>query len=410
VWFYTCCFPGGPWLNRLLDMELLRPALFGWAAARFRLDGFLHWGLNHYRPDQDPFQQSVVGHGGDNRLPAGDTHIVYPGPDGPWSSVRLEAQREGFEDYEMLTELGWDRVREGLAIVRPVLRGFDRYTKDVTVLREARRRLYAAATEAQHARELDLTEIWAEHVAEVNAEGARSTDIFLCELRHTLQALALPLPQQTQWWQHFIPADRDSLPAPAFRVYYECIAGRPEITLTEAQRVALDGLQDLLESSHWETNALTTMAPTSLQLRIRSAAMTALNAFGWPAETPPLPRNLHPPTEDQTSQRYKIWTLCRSLHHARMRPGMYFVQQTAENALTYVWGIKMALSSLCPEDAKQRDVLREAEAHRGWRRDCMHFSHRLIDRGWSDRAIIDEIIAVEIDALSLMLEQLDASD
>ena len=35
VWFYTCCFPGGPWLNRLLDMELLRPALFGWAAARF---------------------------------------------------------------------------------------------------------------------------------------------------------------------------------------------------------------------------------------------------------------------------------------------------------------------------------------------------------------------------------------
>jgi len=24
VWFYTCCIPGGPWLNRLLDMELLR--------------------------------------------------------------------------------------------------------------------------------------------------------------------------------------------------------------------------------------------------------------------------------------------------------------------------------------------------------------------------------------------------
>ena len=27
VWFYTCCFPGGPWLNRLLDQELLRPVL-----------------------------------------------------------------------------------------------------------------------------------------------------------------------------------------------------------------------------------------------------------------------------------------------------------------------------------------------------------------------------------------------
>jgi hypothetical protein len=80
-------------------MELLRPALFGWAAARFGLDGFLHWGFNHYGRGQDPFQQSVVGHGGGNFLPAGDTHIVYPGTGGPWSSLRLEAQREGFEDY-----------------------------------------------------------------------------------------------------------------------------------------------------------------------------------------------------------------------------------------------------------------------------------------------------------------------
>lgn len=44
VWFYTCCEPGGKWLNRLLDMELVR---------------------------------------------------VYPGKGGPWSSVRLASRREG---------------------------------------------------------------------------------------------------------------------------------------------------------------------------------------------------------------------------------------------------------------------------------------------------------------------------
>ena len=144
VWFYTCCSPGGPWLNRLLDQELLRPALFGWAAARFDLDGFLHWGLNHYRTDQDPFNQSVVGHGGGNSLPAGDTHIVYPGKDGPWSSLRLEAQREGFEDYEFLRQLKAKHPKTAAKIIALALRGFDDYTKDPATFRKARKQLLQA--------------------------------------------------------------------------------------------------------------------------------------------------------------------------------------------------------------------------------------------------------------------------
>lgn len=144
VWFYTCCIPGGQWLNRLLDMELLRPALFGWAAALYRLDGFLHWGLNHYRPKQNPFEMNVVPHGDKHRLPAGDTHIVYPGEDGPWSSVRLEAQREGFEDYELLKELRRRRGEKAGAIIRKAVRGFDAYTRDVKTFRAARKALLDA--------------------------------------------------------------------------------------------------------------------------------------------------------------------------------------------------------------------------------------------------------------------------
>jgi len=141
VWFYTCCVPGGPWLNRLLDMELLRPALFGWGAARFGLEGFLHWGLNHYRKGQDPFRRSVTPHTGGNSLPAGDTHVVYPGTDGPWSSLRFEAQREGFEDYELLKRLRSRDARKADAIVRKAFRAFDDYTKNVKVFRAARRAL-----------------------------------------------------------------------------------------------------------------------------------------------------------------------------------------------------------------------------------------------------------------------------
>jgi len=142
VWYYTCCFPGGPWINRLLDMELLRPALMGWAMARYRLDGFLHWGFNHYKETQDPFQQSVVSHGGSNSLPAGDTHIVYPGRNAPWSSVRLEAQREGFEDYELFKKLQEKDPRAADPIIRRVLRRFDDYTKRTSTFRKAQESLY----------------------------------------------------------------------------------------------------------------------------------------------------------------------------------------------------------------------------------------------------------------------------
>ena len=147
AWFYTCCFPGGPWLNRLLDEELLRPCLFGWGAALFDLQGFLHWGLNQYKSFQDPFEHSVVDHGGSNELPAGDTHIVYPGTNGPWSSVRLEAQREGCEDYELLRLLGRRDARRQRSIVRRVIKGFDRYTKRPATLRAARRDLLLALTQ-----------------------------------------------------------------------------------------------------------------------------------------------------------------------------------------------------------------------------------------------------------------------
>jgi hypothetical protein len=144
VWVYTCCDPGGPWLNRLLDTELLRPALLGWGIARYRLDGFLHWGLNHYRKDQDPFKRSVVPLNADNRLPAGDTHIVYPGANGPWSSLRLEAQREGFEDCELLRLLRERDEKAANAVIRKTIRGFSRFTKQAAVFRAARKCLLEA--------------------------------------------------------------------------------------------------------------------------------------------------------------------------------------------------------------------------------------------------------------------------
>jgi hypothetical protein len=149
VWVYTCLRPGGPWLNRLLDQERLRPVYFGWGAAKFGWDGYLHWGLNHWKAD--PFLQSVVDHPAmpdtDNRLPAGDTHVLYPGADGPWSGLRFEAHRIGLEDRALLRQLAAANESAAEAIIDRVFREADDYETDVASYRFARRQLMQSLEE-----------------------------------------------------------------------------------------------------------------------------------------------------------------------------------------------------------------------------------------------------------------------
>lgn len=95
MWFYTCCHPTASYPNRFLDFPLLSTRLLQWYNWRYKLSGYLHWGLNFWV--DDPLHSA-----GRANLPPGDCWIVYPGPDGPLSSIRWEALRDGFEDYEYL--------------------------------------------------------------------------------------------------------------------------------------------------------------------------------------------------------------------------------------------------------------------------------------------------------------------
>lgn len=140
VWVYTCLIPGGPWINRLVDQERLRQVYVGWSLSAFNLDGFLHWGLNHHRGK--PFTELVVQHGDEkNFLPAGDSHIVYPGDGRPWSSQRFEAHRIGMEDFELLEILRMQDPDLARVITNKLFRAFDDYEKSVSAYRQVRRAL-----------------------------------------------------------------------------------------------------------------------------------------------------------------------------------------------------------------------------------------------------------------------------
>ena len=144
ILIYTCLVPGGKWLNRTLDMERIRQVYFGWAGSKYNTFGYLHWGLNQYKAN--PFKQSVVKHpspqaSSNNFLPAGDTHVIYPGADGPLSSLRFEAHRQGIEDYELLEKLKLKNPNKHARLIKKLFLNYTNYSLSIRKYERIRKKL-----------------------------------------------------------------------------------------------------------------------------------------------------------------------------------------------------------------------------------------------------------------------------
>lgn len=123
VWTYVCCSPEGHWLNRFLDFAVLKGRLIFWGCAANRIRGFLHWGFNQFPYEMNPFEGTSCPNptGLGTNFPCGDSFIVYPGTDGPWPGMRMEAARRGAEDAALLQAL---RARDESAHDRLVAKVF----------------------------------------------------------------------------------------------------------------------------------------------------------------------------------------------------------------------------------------------------------------------------------------------
>lgn len=146
LWYYTCLNPSGRYPNRFIDFPLIKTLVLHWINYAYDLRGFLHWGYNWWYGD--PFKDL------NPQLPPGDTHIVYPGKQGPLPSLRLEAMRDGLEDYELFKlleeeilalkkELGGRAIelpfeRRALELCRKVVPSITGYTRDPAKLLEIR--------------------------------------------------------------------------------------------------------------------------------------------------------------------------------------------------------------------------------------------------------------------------------
>ena len=154
LWHYTCLAPNGAYPNRFLNMPLLGTRVLHWFNFTAGATGYLHWGFNQWNtwgsrngPFSDTEGTNLQGRG---HLPAGDTHLVYPGPRGrPLDSIRHEMCLEGVQDYELLKVLERARPEEAQRLAGEVLPDLKGYVKDVGRFREVRRELLKAVGEVQ---------------------------------------------------------------------------------------------------------------------------------------------------------------------------------------------------------------------------------------------------------------------
>lgn len=148
IWHYVCCGPREPgYINRFMDYPLLSTRYLHWGNYKYNLTGFLHWAANHYQPGQDPFTQNCPEHRNTDSvcyLPAGDTHVIYPGRGEPWMSIRLEAERESAEEYELLTELAKTDKAKADEICGTVFQSFKDVEYDAAKFTETKKALLEA--------------------------------------------------------------------------------------------------------------------------------------------------------------------------------------------------------------------------------------------------------------------------
>ena len=150
AWFYTCLLPRGRYLNRFIDFPLLKTRLLQWFNFRYGFGGYLHWGGNSWGSDPFANPQPTLGVGGDSEvLPAGDAFVTYP-----WrekfsihSSIRLEAMRDGVEDYELLNALAQRDPAKAQGLAAGAIAGMTEYVRDVAAFRRIQADLLTTASE-----------------------------------------------------------------------------------------------------------------------------------------------------------------------------------------------------------------------------------------------------------------------
>ena len=153
VWWYEVPWP--------IDDYLIRSRLIPWQTFKVRSDGFLIWAVNRWAGNDKTLLATEIRSTTwkpqlDGDWPNSSAMYVYPGVDGPISSLRLENFRDGIEDYDLLMTAQEalkhsvgdaqlvGRLQEATEIPDDFVKGAFQYSTDPRKLQAHRRKLAEA--------------------------------------------------------------------------------------------------------------------------------------------------------------------------------------------------------------------------------------------------------------------------
>ncbi len=144
MWLYSCGFPAGKTMNRVMDLSLTVSRLTMWMCFKYNCPGFLHWGYHFSaKPSADGSIDGCtpVPSDSNKKYPPGNGHIVYPFANTAVYSVRGHAQRTGAIDYELFNILAQKDRQSALDIVNSVCTTFSEYDPRSKAFNNARIKL-----------------------------------------------------------------------------------------------------------------------------------------------------------------------------------------------------------------------------------------------------------------------------
>lgn len=147
MWIYTCGFPSGWMMNRVLDLPLLVSRLPMWMCCGYDVKGFLHWGYNAYSDKGDPFMNTCYSANGSTLMPSGNGFVVYPGDGRPWYSMRGHLQRAAAEDAELLMQLLGKDEAAAKKLIGCICTNFLDYNSSVENFERVRHELLVACSQ-----------------------------------------------------------------------------------------------------------------------------------------------------------------------------------------------------------------------------------------------------------------------
>ena len=114
VWWYGCAVPAAPYPTYHLNDNLLSPRIVHWMQKDYGVEGKLYWAttlFDYYKGGGNYVARDVWTNPYTSEGLPGDGYLCYPGKEGDGivgrnmlvPTLRLEAIRDGMEDYEYLT-------------------------------------------------------------------------------------------------------------------------------------------------------------------------------------------------------------------------------------------------------------------------------------------------------------------